>query len=77
MLDVSKPALSKHISVLADAGYIAQRRAVRATRQRVWLSLTESGRAAYRRQRVWLSLTESGRAAYRRQRVWLSLTESG
>jgi DNA-binding MarR family transcriptional regulator len=34
--------------VLADAGYIAQRRAVRDTRQRVRLSLTDPGRAAYR-----------------------------
>jgi DNA-binding MarR family transcriptional regulator len=34
--------------VLADAGYVAQRRAVRDTRQRVWLSLTKSGRSAYR-----------------------------
>jgi DNA-binding MarR family transcriptional regulator len=48
LLDISKSALSKHISVLAEAGYIAQRRAVRDTRQRVWLSLTGTGRAAYR-----------------------------
>ena len=48
LLDISKSALSKHISVLADAGYIAQRRAVRDTRQRVWLSLTDGGRSAYR-----------------------------
>ncbi len=48
LLDISKSALSKHISLLAEAGYVAQRRAVRNTRQRVWLSLTESGRAAYR-----------------------------
>jgi DNA-binding MarR family transcriptional regulator len=48
LLDISKSALSKHIAVLAEAGYIAQRRAVRDTRQRVWLSLTETGRAAYR-----------------------------
>ncbi|HEV8558430.1 MAG TPA: transcriptional regulator [Actinophytocola sp.] len=48
VLGVSKSALSKHISVLADAGYVAQRRAVRDTRQRVWLSLTKSGRSAYR-----------------------------
>jgi hypothetical protein len=40
--------LSKHISVLAEAGYVAQRRAVRDTRQRVWLRLTETGRSAYR-----------------------------
>jgi DNA-binding MarR family transcriptional regulator len=47
LLDISKSALSKHIAVLADAGYLAQRRAVRDTRQRVWLHLTETGRAAY------------------------------
>jgi DNA-binding MarR family transcriptional regulator len=32
LLDISKSALSKHISVLADAGYVEQRRAVRDTR---------------------------------------------
>jgi DNA-binding MarR family transcriptional regulator len=48
LLDISKSALSKHISVLADAGYVAQRRAVRDTRQRVWIRLTETGRSAYR-----------------------------
>ena len=48
MLDLSKSALSKHISVLADAGYVTQRRAVRDTRQRVWLSLSDTGRSAYR-----------------------------
>jgi DNA-binding MarR family transcriptional regulator len=47
LLDLSKSALSKHISVLADAGYVAQRRAVRDTRQRVWLRLTDTGRSAY------------------------------
>jgi DNA-binding MarR family transcriptional regulator len=48
LLDISKSALSKHISALVDAGYVAQRRAVRDTRQRVWLRLTETGRSAYR-----------------------------
>jgi DNA-binding MarR family transcriptional regulator len=48
LLDISKSALSKHLSVLAEAGYVAQRRAVRDTRQRVWLRLTDTGRAAYR-----------------------------
>ena len=47
LLDISKSALSKHISALTDAGYLAQRRAVRDTRQRVWLRLTETGRSAY------------------------------
>ena len=48
LLDISKSALSKHVSALTDAGYVAQRRAVRDTRQRVWLRLTETGRTAYR-----------------------------
>ena len=48
LLGISKSALSKHITVLADAGYVTQRRAVRDTRQRVWLRLTETGRSAYR-----------------------------
>jgi DNA-binding MarR family transcriptional regulator len=48
MLGISKSALSKHVSMLAEAGYVAQRRAVRDTRQRVWLSLTVTGRSAYR-----------------------------
>ncbi len=47
-LCISKSALSKHIALLADAGYVTQRRAVRDTRQRVWLRLTDTGRAAYR-----------------------------
>jgi DNA-binding MarR family transcriptional regulator len=48
LLDISKSALSKHVSALADAGYVTQRRAVRDTRQRVWLRLTPAGRSAYR-----------------------------
>jgi DNA-binding MarR family transcriptional regulator len=48
LLDVSKSALSKHVSALAEAGYVSQRRAVRDSRQRVWLRLTDTGRSAYR-----------------------------
>jgi DNA-binding MarR family transcriptional regulator len=48
LLDISKSALSKHVSVLAEAGYVTQRRAVRDSRQRVWLRLTGTGRFAYR-----------------------------
>lgn len=47
-LGVSASVLSKHVGVLADAGYLEQRRAVRDTRQRVWLHLTDAGRSAYR-----------------------------
>ena len=47
-LEVSASVLSKHVSVLMEAGYVEQHRAVRDTRQRVWLHLTAEGRAAYR-----------------------------
>ncbi|WP_431895519.1 transcriptional regulator [Nonomuraea sp. bgisy101] len=46
-LGVSDSVLSKHVSVLMDAGYVEQTKAVRDTRQRVWLALTKTGRAAY------------------------------
>ncbi|REE97755.1 transcriptional regulator [Thermomonospora umbrina] len=46
-LDVSASVLSKHVGVLMDAGYVEQTKAVRDTRQRVWLSLTKTGRRAY------------------------------
>lgn len=47
-LGVSASVLSKQVSVLMGAGYIEQRKAVRDTRQRVWLRLTAHGREAYR-----------------------------
>lgn len=47
-LGVSASVLSKHVTVLMDAGYVEQRKAVRDTRQRVWLKLTREGREAYR-----------------------------
>ncbi|MEU2968890.1 MULTISPECIES: transcriptional regulator [Streptomyces] len=46
-LGLSASALSKHVTVLMDAGYAEQRKAVRDTRQRVWLRLTKQGHAAY------------------------------
>jgi DNA-binding MarR family transcriptional regulator len=47
MLGLSKSALSKHVAVLTEAGYTTQRHAVRDTRRRMWLGLTETGRKAY------------------------------
>lgn len=47
-LGLSASVLSKHVTVLMDAGYVEQRKAVRDTRQRVWLHLTRRGRDAYR-----------------------------
>lgn len=49
ILGISKSALSKHIATLLEAGYVRQRRATKDSRQRVWLSLTDTGRAAYQR----------------------------
>jgi DNA-binding MarR family transcriptional regulator len=46
-LELSKSALSKHLSQLADAGYVTQDRAVRNGRSRLWLSLTPHGKRAY------------------------------
>ncbi|MFF0585991.1 transcriptional regulator [Streptomyces sp. NPDC003781] len=46
-LGLSASALSKHVTVLMDASCVEQRKAVRDTRQRVWLRLTRQGRAAY------------------------------
>ncbi|NUU20711.1 MAG: helix-turn-helix domain-containing protein [Streptomycetaceae bacterium] len=51
-LGVSPSVLSKHVTVLMEAGYVEQRKAVRDTRQRVWLSLTRQGREAYRAHHV-------------------------
>jgi len=48
LLATSDSALSKQLGALADAGYVAQRRAVRAGRSRVWVQLTPAGRRAFR-----------------------------
>lgn len=48
LLQTSDSALSKQIAALADAGYVSQRRAVRGGRSRVWVTLTASGRDAFR-----------------------------
>lgn len=46
-LGLSKSALSKHLTLLTEAGYISQSRALRASHSRVWLSLTSEGERAY------------------------------
>jgi DNA-binding MarR family transcriptional regulator len=46
-LGLSKSALSKHLSLLVDAGYVGQHRSVRDSHSRLWLSLTPAGRRAY------------------------------
>jgi DNA-binding MarR family transcriptional regulator len=46
-LGLSKSALSKHLTLLADAGYVRQERILRGSRNRLWLSLTSEGARAY------------------------------
>jgi DNA-binding MarR family transcriptional regulator len=48
VLEVSDSALSKHISALADAGYVRSRKGVRAGRRTTWIGLTRAGRKALR-----------------------------
>lgn len=48
LLQTTDSALSKQLSVLSQAGYISQRRAVRGGKSRVWVQLTASGRRAFR-----------------------------
>jgi DNA-binding MarR family transcriptional regulator len=45
-LKVSDSVLSKHVSALADAGYVRSRKGVHAGRRTTWISLTPQGRAA-------------------------------
>ncbi len=44
---VSDSVLSKHLSALADAGYVKLRKAAMGGRQRTWASLTREGRSAF------------------------------
>ncbi|WP_027861692.1 transcriptional regulator [Marmoricola sp. URHB0036] len=47
-LEVSDSVLSKHISALADAGYVRSRKGVQAGRRTTWIALTSTGRKALR-----------------------------
>ena len=47
-LEVSDSVLSKHISALADAGYVHSRKGVQAGRRTTWIGLTTAGRDALR-----------------------------
>ncbi|AJT41120.1 transcriptional regulator [Psychromicrobium lacuslunae] len=46
-LDISKSALSKHVSQLVEAGYLRESKISRVGRSRLSLSLTSVGRRAY------------------------------
>jgi DNA-binding MarR family transcriptional regulator len=59
----SDSVMSKHLSALADAGYVTLRKAAADGRQRTWARLTSAGRAAFRRHVSALeALTASARA---------------
>lgn len=45
----SDSVMSKHLSALAEAGYVSLRKANSGGRQRTWARLTASGRAAFRK----------------------------
>ena len=47
-LEVSDSVLSKHLSALADAGYVRIRKGMRDGRRTTWIALTTSGRKALR-----------------------------
>ena len=47
-LEVSDSVLSKHVSALADAGYVHSRKGVQAGRRTTWIGLTAAGRKALR-----------------------------
>ena len=47
-LAVSDSVLSKHLSALAEVGYLRSRKGVRAGRRTTWVALTSTGRAALR-----------------------------
>jgi DNA-binding MarR family transcriptional regulator len=46
-LDVSDSVLSKHVSTLTDAGYVAARKGALDGRRTTWLALTAKGRKAF------------------------------
>ena len=45
-LQVSDSVLSKHVSSLADVGYVRSRKGVHAGRRTTWIALTPQGRRA-------------------------------
>jgi DNA-binding MarR family transcriptional regulator len=51
LVEVSDSLLSKHLTVLENAGYVEVAKGYLGKRPRTWLSLTEAGRAAFRRYR--------------------------
>ena len=49
LLETTDSALSKQLSTLTKAGYVAQRRAPRGGKSRIWTRLTPTGRLAFQK----------------------------
>lgn len=47
-LDVADSVLSKHVALLAGAGYVRSRKGVHAGRRTTWIALTPKGRKVLR-----------------------------
>jgi DNA-binding MarR family transcriptional regulator len=47
LVEVSDSLLSKHMTLLEDAGYIEVTKGYQGKRPRTWFALTEAGRAAF------------------------------
>ena len=47
-LEVSDSVLSKHVSALANVGYVRSRKGTHAGRRTTWVALTDAGRSALR-----------------------------
>ncbi|WP_240309419.1 MULTISPECIES: transcriptional regulator [Sphingomonas] len=45
---VADSVMSKHLSALSEAGYVALRKSALDGRQRTWAALTRTGRAAFK-----------------------------
>jgi DNA-binding MarR family transcriptional regulator len=48
VVEVSDSVLSKHVSTLAEAGYVRSRKGVHGGRRTTWIALTDDGRRALR-----------------------------
>ncbi len=55
LCDLNKSTLSKAMTVLEDAGYVAVRKGYLGRRPKTWLALTDNGRLAYREHQAALA----------------------
>lgn len=60
LLDVSDSVLSKHLAILAEAGYLDLRKAKASGRQRTWVAATAAGRKALKQHLAALQAISAG-----------------